>query len=103
MGTSDFPAEAVLASLGCGNPTALAEFHLGETVLDLGSGGGIDIRQVETPSAGLSCQFHDLRHTACRRMPESGTPLSAVATIMGWSPSTTVRMSRRYGHIGQAA
>lgn len=37
------PAEAVLASLGCGNPTALAELHAGETVLDLGSGGGIDV------------------------------------------------------------
>ncbi len=53
--------------------------------------------------AGLSCRFHDLRHTACTWMLESGTPLSVVATIMGWSPSTTVRMSRRYGHIGQAA
>ena len=37
------PAEAVLASLGCGNPTALAELKTGETVLDLGSGGGIDV------------------------------------------------------------
>jgi SAM-dependent methyltransferase len=37
------PAEAMLASLGCGNPTALAELHAGETVLDLGSGGGIDV------------------------------------------------------------
>ena len=37
------PAEAVLASLGCGNPTALAELHEGEVVLDLGSGGGIDV------------------------------------------------------------
>ena len=37
------PAEAVLASLGCGNPTALAELKPGETVLDLGSGGGIDV------------------------------------------------------------
>jgi len=37
------PAEAVLASLGCGNPTALAELMEGETVLDLGSGGGIDV------------------------------------------------------------
>lgn len=53
--------------------------------------------------ARVSCRFHDLRHTACTRMLESGTPLSVVATIMGWSPSTTVRMSRRYGHIGQAA
>src|SRR5437016_11957051 len=37
------PERAVLASLGCGNPTALAELHAGETVLDLGSGGGIDV------------------------------------------------------------
>ena len=37
------PAEAVIASLGCGNPTALAELRAGETVLDLGSGGGIDV------------------------------------------------------------
>ena len=37
------PAEALLASLGCGNPTALADLRAGETVLDLGSGGGIDV------------------------------------------------------------
>jgi arsenite methyltransferase len=41
--TSALPKEAVNASLGCGNPTALAELHEGETVLDLGSGGGIDV------------------------------------------------------------
>lgn len=40
---SAVPAEAMQASLGCGNPTALAELHEGETVLDLGSGGGIDV------------------------------------------------------------
>lgn len=40
---ADVPAEAMLASLGCGNPTALAELKPGETVLDLGSGGGIDV------------------------------------------------------------
>jgi arsenite methyltransferase len=37
------PEEALLASLGCGNPTALAALHAGEVVLDLGSGGGIDV------------------------------------------------------------
>lgn len=37
------PLKAALASLGCGNPTALAELHPGEVVLDLGSGGGIDV------------------------------------------------------------
>ena len=41
--TSGLPEGAVLASLGCGNPTALADLHEGETVLDLGSGGGIDV------------------------------------------------------------
>jgi SAM-dependent methyltransferase len=41
--TAELPAEAVAASLGCGNPTALAELHAGEVVLDLGSGGGIDV------------------------------------------------------------
>ncbi len=41
--TAGIPAEALLASLGCGNPTALATLNPGETVLDLGSGGGIDV------------------------------------------------------------
>ena len=41
--TSGLPAEAVRASFGCGNPTALATIQPGETVLDLGSGGGIDV------------------------------------------------------------
>ncbi len=40
---ADLPNAAVLASLGCGNPTAVAELHEGERVLDLGSGGGIDV------------------------------------------------------------
>ena len=40
---ADLPADAVSASLGCGNPLAVAELHEGETVLDLGSGGGIDV------------------------------------------------------------
>ena len=39
----ELPPQAVLASLGCGNPTALAQLNPGETVLDLGSGGGIDV------------------------------------------------------------
>ena len=39
----ELPETAVLASLGCGNPTAVADLREGETVLDLGSGGGIDV------------------------------------------------------------
>src|SRR5216117_2918030 len=41
--TQDLPAGAVAASLGCGNPTALLALEPGQTVLDLGSGGGIDV------------------------------------------------------------
>jgi SAM-dependent methyltransferase len=41
--TAELPKDAVAASLGCGNPTALAQLNAGETVLDLGSGGGIDV------------------------------------------------------------
>jgi arsenite methyltransferase len=41
--SGEIPAEALLASLGCGNPTALAQLAPGEVVLDLGSGGGIDV------------------------------------------------------------
>jgi SAM-dependent methyltransferase len=41
--TDELPEEAVLASLGCGNPLAVADLHQGERVLDLGSGGGIDV------------------------------------------------------------
>jgi arsenite methyltransferase len=41
--TAGVPAEAIAASLGCGNPTALAQLQPGESVLDLGSGGGIDV------------------------------------------------------------
>lgn len=53
--------------------------------------------------AGVQCRFHDLRHTGCTRMLEAGIPFSVVASIMGWSASTSVRMAKRYGHIGQTA
>lgn len=43
LDTTDVPDAAMLASLGCGNPLAVADLHDGETVLDLGSGGGIDV------------------------------------------------------------
>jgi len=47
--TGAVPEEAVLASLGCGNPTALAQLNAGETVLDLGSGGGYRRVAVSAP------------------------------------------------------
>ncbi len=53
--------------------------------------------------AGVKCRFHDLRHTGCTRMLEAGVPFSVVAVVMGWSAATTIRMTKRYGHISQAA
>jgi len=53
--------------------------------------------------AGVECRFHDLRHTGCTRMLEAGVPFPVLAVLMGWSPATTVRMAKRYGHIGQKA
>jgi integrase len=53
-------------------------------------------------AADVTCRFHDLRHTACTRLLERGQPFAVVATIMGWSPGTSVRMAKRYGHIGQS-
>jgi integrase len=53
--------------------------------------------------AGVRCRFHDLRHTGCTRMLEGGVPFATVAVVMGWSPAATVRMAKRYGHIGQAS
>ena len=53
--------------------------------------------------AGVTIRFHDLRHTCVTRMLEGGAPLSVVASILGWSAATTVRMAKRYGHIGQVA
>ena len=59
--------------------------------------------QAAKRQARVTCRFHDLRHTACTRMLEGGVPFSVVAAVMGWSPATTSRMVKRYGHIGQAA
>src|SRR5246127_819343 len=56
------PEAAVLASLGCGNPTALAELREGETVLDLGSGGGIDVL-LSARRVGLSGKAYGLDMT----------------------------------------
>ena len=53
--------------------------------------------------SGVTCRFHDLRHTAVSRMLDAGVPLSVVSAIMGWSASTMVIMSKRYGHSGKAA
>jgi integrase len=53
--------------------------------------------------AKVRCRFHDLRHTGCTRMLEAGVTFPVLAALMGWSPATTVRMAKRYGHIGHKA
>lgn len=54
-------------------------------------------------AAKVECRFHDLRHTACTRLLERGTPLPVVAAIFGWSAGTAAKMAKRYGHIGTNA
>ena len=51
--------------------------------------------------AGIKMRFHDLRHTAVTRMLRAGIPLTTVAQIVGWSPSTMYLMAKRYAHILQ--
>lgn len=46
-------------------------------------------------ASGIQCRFHDLRHSACTRLLERGVPLPVVASLLGWSAGTTVRMARR--------
>lgn len=53
--------------------------------------------------AGVVCRFHDLRHSAVTRLLEAGVSFPIVASLLGWSPSTTTKMAKRYGHIGSAA
>ncbi len=57
----------------------------------------------EEESEPLMCRFHDLRHTAVTRLLEGGIPYPVVASMMGWSAATAIRMSKRYGHIGSKA
>jgi integrase len=66
-------------------------------------GGWKEAWEAAKVRAGVPCRFHDLPHTGCTHMLETGVPFSVVASIMGWSASTTVRMAKRYGHIGDRA
>src|ERR1700692_3874868 len=66
--TDALPDAALVASLGCGNPTALAELKSGETVLDLGSGGGIDVL-LSARRVGPSGKAYGLGMTDARVAP----------------------------------
>src|SRR5258708_6607999 len=71
--TSILPEDAVKASLGCGNPTALAQLNPGETVLDLGSGGGIDAL-LSARRAGHTRKAYSFRMTRHRPARVRQTP-----------------------------
>jgi SAM-dependent methyltransferase len=76
---SELPDAAVLASLGCGNPVAVAELREGETVLDLGSGGGIDVilsaRRVGPTGTAFGLDMTDeMLALARRNAAEAGVP-----------------------------
>jgi integrase len=60
-------------------------------------------KEEEEKSEPLKCRFHDLRHTAVTRLLEGGVPYPVVASMMGWSAATAIRMAKRYGHIGSKA
>ncbi|MGN6796944.1 MAG: arsenite methyltransferase [Gaiellaceae bacterium] len=75
----ELPDTAVLASLGCGNPTAVADLHEGETVLDLGSGGGIDVilsaRRVAPTGIAYGLDMTDeMLALATKNAKEAGVP-----------------------------
>src|SRR2546426_12506489 len=74
---TQIPEEALKASLGCGNPTALAALNPGETVLDLGSGGGIDVllsaRRVGPAGKGYGLDMTDeMLALACANQKKAG-------------------------------
>jgi hypothetical protein len=80
----ELPEAATLASLGCGNPTAVAELREGETVLDLGSGGGIDVI-LSAKRVGPKCRRRaesPLSPRSPRRAPSgSSAPAAAVPAV----------------------
>ena len=52
--------------------------------------------------AGIELRWHDLRHTWVTRLLESGTSFPLVAALAGWSPATSIRMAKVYGHVSMA-
>jgi integrase len=53
----------------------------------------------ENSIPAVICRWHDLRHTFLTRLLENGTAFPMISAIMGWSPATTARMAKRYGHV----
>ena len=94
---ASLPDAALLASLGCGNPTAVAELREGERVLDLGSGGGIDVilsaRRVGPTGRAFGLDMTDeMLELAVRNAAEAGvTNVEFVRGTINWSRSPPPR------------
>ena len=92
----ELPDAAVLASLGCGNPTAVADLREGETVLDLGSGGGIDVllsaRRVGDTGLAYGLDMTDeMLELAQRNAREAGVDECDVPERATWRRSRCLR------------
>ena len=74
-----------------------------ETFRQLGNKCADERSRTESREKSLKCRFHDLRHSAVTRLLEAGIPYPVVASMMGWSAATAIRMAKRYGHIGSKA
>ncbi len=99
----ELPETALLASLGCGNPTAVAELRAGETVLDLGSGGGIDVL-LSAPRVGPTGKAYGLDMTeemlALARRNAAQAGVGNVAFLKGHIEQVPLpRRHRRRGHL----
>ena len=67
------------------------------------AGAVLSGKDEDQESEPIKCRFHDLRHSTVTRLLEAGTPYPVVASMMGWSAATAIRMAKRYGHIGNKA
>jgi len=95
------PNDFVFCSEKYGQGGAVFSLDVGKPVGRLKEAWEAAKRRTADPEHGIaavSCRWHDLRHTFCTRMVESGSQLPLLAVVMGWSPATTTRMVHRYGH-----
>ena len=99
---SSFPqrktSDAVFPNLGKGRKRLAVSMNPEKPIFSIKTGW-----QNAKHESGVECRFHDLRHSCCTRLLERGASLSVVASVMGWSASTTALMAKRYGHIGAEA
>jgi len=58
---------------------------------------------IRNPACCLLCRLRHNRHTTVTRLLERGVPFAVAATVLDWSAATSVRMAKRYGHIGPSA